>query len=212
MVGGDVRYHRHLRAPFHLHEHEAGQLHHHNVLRTDLLNFRQERPADVAAEVHGIPRRLQQPRDNAGSRGLAVRPGYGVDRRGTELEQQLHLGGDPDALTACLLQSRQGGIHPRRPQDQIHPQIVEVSLSQPQLGSGLFQLVGHRPDRGTVPPVAGHHPHTMLQELMHHRDMGPAQPANRYFSSLQRIKKSLAACLCQHISRLPAISILGILY
>ena len=119
------------------------------------VDLRQQRPADIAPEVDGISRRLQQPRDNARRRGFAVRAGDAVDRRGAELEEQLDLGGDPHPSPACRFKRRQRGLHSRGAQDQVRLQVIEVPLPELQHGAGLFQTVGRRPDGCPVPLVTG---------------------------------------------------------
>lgn len=59
MVGRDVRHHRHLRGLAHADKLEAGKLHHGYIRGRDGVHHRQQRAAQVAAQMHGVPRRLQ---------------------------------------------------------------------------------------------------------------------------------------------------------
>ena len=104
VVGGHVGDHRNLRAAAHADQLEAGQLHHRDIRRGDPPDNGQQRPADVAAQMHRAARLPQHGGDQAGGGGLAVGTGHRHDLAGAEFKEQLHLAGDLGAGLARGLQ------------------------------------------------------------------------------------------------------------
>ena len=72
MVRRKVRHHRDVRRALHIKQLERRELDDREVFRLHLLRVAQQRVADVAAEIHGFPRRAQHFGDNARRGGLAV--------------------------------------------------------------------------------------------------------------------------------------------
>ena len=91
MVRRKVRHHRDVRRALHIKQLERRELDDREVFRLHLLRVAQQRMADVAAEIHGLPRRAQHFGDDARRGGLAVAARHTNDRTWADLEKDLHL-------------------------------------------------------------------------------------------------------------------------
>ena len=145
MVGRDVRHHRHLRGLAHADKLEAGKLHHGYIRGRDGVHHRQQRAAQVAAQMHGVPRRLQYFCNERRGGSLAVGARHGHDLAGTKPEEQLHLAGHLGARLPGGHQLRRIVFKARRAHDHLlSRQPVEVMLSQRKPDVQLAQRLGIR--------------------------------------------------------------------
>ena len=72
MVGRHIGDEGGIRTAAHGDELEAGKLHHSGIFGLDLVDDRQQRRADIAAQMHRPPRPPEQFGDEGGAGGLAV--------------------------------------------------------------------------------------------------------------------------------------------
>ena len=91
VVRRKVRHHRDVRRALHIKELERRELDDREILGPHLLRVAQQRVADVAAEIHGLPRRAQHFGDDARRGGLAVAARHADDRAWADLEKDLHF-------------------------------------------------------------------------------------------------------------------------
>ena len=141
MVRRKVRHHRDVRRALHIKQLERRELYDREVLRLHLLRVAQQRVADVAADVDGLPRRAQQLRDDRGRRGLAVRSGHGDDRTWADLEKDLHFRRHDAAARFRPEQRRNVRPHARRAENDVRAQIIEVAFAKLQVRAQRFKLL-----------------------------------------------------------------------
>ena len=94
VVRRDQRHDRHMRRPPHrleVIEHVAGQFQHDQVGRVDLLQLRQQRPADVPADPRGEPP-AEDLAEHGGGGGLALGPRDADQRGRAPLDEEPDLG------------------------------------------------------------------------------------------------------------------------
>ena len=159
MVGRQVGDRRHMGRMLHAHQLEGGQLDDGQILGLHLAHAGQQRRADVAAQMHGIARVLEDLADERGRGGLAVRAGDADDRAGADREKQLHLAGDLRAVLLRLFQKAR--MHAGRAEDHVLVERIQIMLTQhevdaqrcqrgiavAQFGGILFVMYGD-PDAG----------------------------------------------------------------
>ena len=188
VVGGNVGHHGDLRALPHRKQLEGGKLHHGDVVRLYALDLAEQRPPDVAAQMHRFAALPQHFGDEAGGGCLAVAARHPDHRAGAALQKQLQLAGDGGALPHQLVQARVVIIHPRRAEDDIPAELFQVvrpgDKAHPhrrQLRGGLAQLLG------AFFVVYGHI-QLLLGQQAGHRTVADPQPDQRELFSLETIE------------------------
>src|SRR6266702_5940338 len=105
VVGRDIEDHPDVQArPLHRLELEARELEHYPVLGRDLGQAVEDRLADVAADHHGPLARGEDIAGERGGRGLAVGACDADDSAGAQLQEQVDLARDGDALRARVVE------------------------------------------------------------------------------------------------------------
>ncbi len=105
MVGRDVEDHADVEArPLHRFELEARELEHDPVVGRDLGQAVEDRLADVAANHHGPVARRKDIAGERGGRGLAIGARDADDGARAQLQEQVDLARDGDALRARVLE------------------------------------------------------------------------------------------------------------
>ena len=164
----------------HGHELEGGQFKHSNVRLLHLSCLRQQRVADVAAEMDGVTLGLQQLCDDGGGRRLSVGTGDGDLFAGADIKEDLHLGGD-DAPP--LFRRFKGGdvrTDAGRAEDKVVVKAVQIMLSHLQLHAPLLQFGEQRLVLEFLSrrPVAGGNCHTVVGEQADEGRIGNADADN----------------------------------
>ena len=91
MVGREIGDDGDLGRGVHRHQLEGGELQHRIVLRLHLSGLVQQRGADIAAQMDGVPGGLEQAGNDGGGRCLAVRAGHRNLMTGADVKENLHL-------------------------------------------------------------------------------------------------------------------------
>ena len=141
MVRRKVRHHRDVRRALHIKQLERRELDDREVFRLHLLRVAQQRVADVAAEIHGLPRRAQHFGDDARRGGLAVAARHADDRTWADLEKDLHFRRHDAAARFRLEQRRNVRPHARRAENDVRAQIIEVAFAKLQVRAQRFKLL-----------------------------------------------------------------------
>ena len=192
MVGRHIGDDRDMRALRHAGELEAGQLHYHDMVRLHLFDLRQQRAADVAAEMHRFAGRFQQPGDDGGGGGFAVRPGHAIDRRRAQRKKQFHFGRNGNPPLPRALKFRQIRFHAGGAQNHIHiVKMRQIPFTQRQLHTGGFQLVRRLPQLCAVAPVARQHLRPLVRQLTNYRQVVVPDAANGDAFALYMLPKCL---------------------
>ena len=170
----------------HGHQLEAAQLQHGDVPGFHLPGLRQQRVADVAAQMDGSARSLQQLGDDGGGRRLAVAAGDGDLRAGADVEKDFHLGGQNAPPLHGGGQLRQVGTHAGGAEDNVLRQVLQIVRSQAQPGTLGLQLVPDGPQGRPVLLVAGGDRHAPAQQQLDERPVGDADADDGHSLVLQR--------------------------
>ena len=155
VVGGQVGDDGDVGAAGHGHQLKAGQLQHRNIVRLHAPGLRQQRMADIAPQMDGLPRPSQELRDDGGGRRLAVAAGDGDLRAGTDLKKYLHLAGQSAAPLHGGGKLGQVGPHTGSAENDVLGQVVQVALPQPQAAAIGLQLLRHDAEGLPVLLIAG---------------------------------------------------------
>ena len=125
MIRCDICDHGNMRTLSHGMQLKAGKFQHHKVLRCDLIDDRQQRRTNVAAQENLMTAGFQHFSDQCGRCGFSVtaRHGNGLGGR-TECEENLHLRGYRAALGARADQFRHIKTHAWGLEDQLLGKIL----------------------------------------------------------------------------------------
>ena len=155
MIGRQIGDRRNVRRVLHAHQLERGQLHDCKVVLCHRVHAGEQGRADIAAEMHGIARVLQNLTDERGGRGLAVRAGDADDRTRADREEKLHLAGDLRAVCARLLKKTRVNargtednvlierIKVMRAENEVYAEGSEGSIAVAKLGGFFFVMHGN---------------------------------------------------------------------
>ena len=188
MIGRQIRHHGNVRALPHGHELEAAQLQHGVVLRTHFIRLTQKRVSDVAAHVDGLSGGLQQLGDDGGGGGLPVRAGDGDERAGADGEKHLHLRRQLAPLLLRPQKLRHIGPQPRRAEDHVLIETMQIVRPQLQPAAAFFQLVGQLSQCRALPLVAGGHADALPQQQTQQRRIAHTDADDGNGLAFQRIQ------------------------
>ena len=200
MVRGHIGHYRNFRALPHGKQLERGKLHHRHIVRLYRFQLREQRPTDIAAQMHRFAALPQHLGNQAGRRGFAVAACHPYDGAGAALHKEFQFAGDSTARFHQFLQPRVVKIHPRRAENHIALQFLQVVLPGDkfyphggQLRSGFTQLL-----RALL--IVDGHLHALLGQQLCHRPVAHAQSNERNLFSLQLRKDG---CCRQFLHGLP---------
>ncbi len=159
---------------------EGAELQHRDVLVAHLPRLRQQRMADIAAQVDGPPRPAQKLGDDGSGRGLAVAAGDADNGTRADPEEHLHLRGDLAAVSGSLQQLRHVGPHTGSAEDDILPQALQVVRSQVQADAHGLQVVAVLPQVLPALFVAGRDGHAGSGQRLDQRPVGHADADDRH--------------------------------
>ncbi len=208
VVGRKVRDHGRVRAAPHGDELEARKLRGDQVARLHLPRAGQQGRADVAAQVHRVPRRLQNLRDEGRGGGLAVAAGHAEDSARAHVEEDLHLGGDRRPAGARGVQLRQKVAHPRRAENHVLIHAVEVPFARHEADAQRLQLLPGRAELLFGAPVAPRDPRARAGQQLRQRQVAAAQPAERDLLPAHRAVKFFGCHRCAPLLPVLPISVI----
>ena len=186
MVRRKVRHHRDVRRALHIKQLERRELDDREVFRLHLLRVAQQRVADVAAEIHGLPRRAQHFGDDARRGGLAVAARHADDRTWADLEKDLHFRRHDAAARFRLEQRRNVRPHARRAENDVRAQIIEVAFAKLQVRAQRFKLLRALAEVFAALFVAGDDLHTVSAQKLDERRVAHADAEHCRCFSPQR--------------------------
>ena len=144
MIVGQHRHHAHVRGPAHggeVFEHEAGEFENDQMGFVDLVQFAEQRPADVAADPDCVAG-LEHFAEEGGGGGFALAAGDAEDGGGAAFDEEADFGGDGNAgvdggLEKVVARRNGGGGD-----DQIGLcEILEVVLAEMKLDGQTGELL-----------------------------------------------------------------------
>ena len=189
MIGRDVGDHCHVRALAHGDQLEAGQLRHHKVLRLHLFNIRQQRPADVSAQMNGFSRFLEHFGNEGGGGGFAVAAGDADGGGGTEVKEYLHLTGNDGTGPAGGLELRGMEIHTGGAENDIPAQAAQIFGTQLHGDAQGFKLIPDSPQLFPGAAVVDHHGDPLLMEHTDQVGVADADADDGDLFCFQTVKK-----------------------
>ena len=191
VVRREVCDNRHVGALAHGNKLETRELDNRIVVRVYALDFGQQGLADVASEVNGLSRRLQELGNDRRCGGLAVGACDGNCLARTQLKENLHLRGQ---YISALAHSHKLGLVERcarAAENYVRVDIVKVAISQNQLSAVLLCEHAVFAEGFKVLSVERLDLCSLIREQLYQRQVACADADEGYGLALDSFKKTV---------------------